>query len=42
VAAVSAPSTLAIDLAEQGGITLVAFVRGERFNIYTHPQRVEL
>jgi FdhD protein len=42
VAAVSAPSTLAIDLAGQGGITLIAFVRGERFNIYTHPERVRL
>jgi FdhD protein len=40
VAAVSAPSTLAIDLARDTGVTLLGFVRGDAFNIYTHPQRV--
>jgi FdhD protein len=41
VAALSAPSTLAIDLAQEFGITLIGFLRGGSFTIYAHPARVE-
>ena len=42
VCAVSAPSSLAIDLAERLGVTLVGFLRGDGFNVYAHDRRIDL
>ncbi len=40
VAALSAPSSLAVDLADRLGVTLVAFLRPPRASVYTHPERL--
>jgi FdhD protein len=42
VCAVSAPSDLAVRLAERLGVTLVGFLRGDGFNVYSHDGRVDL
>ncbi|WP_048645232.1 formate dehydrogenase accessory sulfurtransferase FdhD [Nitratireductor soli] len=42
IAAVSAPTALAIRTAERAGMTLVALVRGEEFDVFTHPERVTI
>jgi FdhD protein len=38
---VGAPSSLAIALAEDRGLTLCGFARGASVNVYTHRQRIE-
>ncbi len=40
VCAVSAPSSLSVDVAQEFGMTLVGFLRGERFNIYAGKERI--
>ncbi len=40
--AVSAPTSLAVQIAQDHGLTIAAFARGDGFNLYTHQQRIVL
>jgi FdhD protein len=40
IAAVGAPSSLAVDLAERFELTLVGFLKPDRMNVYAHPERI--
>jgi FdhD protein len=42
VCAISAPSSLAVDVARRFDMTLVGFLRGNRFNVYSAPERVRV
>ena len=40
VASRTSPTSLAVEIAEKSGVTVVGFIRADRLNVYTHPQRI--
>ena len=40
IAALSAPTSLAVQIAQSRGLTLIGYLRGSRMNVYTHPERL--
>jgi Uncharacterized protein required for formate dehydrogenase activity len=38
----TAPTSLAVEISEKAGLTVIGFLRGNRFNIYSHPERVKI
>jgi FdhD protein len=40
VASRTSPTSLAVDIAEKSGVTVVGFIRADRMNVYTHPHRI--
>jgi len=40
IASRTSPTSLAVAIAEESGVTVVGFVRADRLNVYTHPQRI--
>jgi hypothetical protein len=41
IATISAPTSLAAEIARDRGVTLVGYLRGGRMNVYTHPERLK-
>ena len=40
IASNAAPTSSGYDAAQRTGLTMLGFVRGKRFNIYSHPERI--
>lgn len=40
VASRTSPTSLAVDIADESGVTVAGFIRADRLNVYTHPQRI--